>query len=172
MIKLAVILSFLFVLAACASNTDKTVESRSSSVTDSTAKSPLPESTNTILDTEATIIPEKPMPAVEEKKATEPKKVIIAKTPVSGSMAGKQLLAKSDCLTCHKEQVKVIGPAYADVAKKYEPTPANISYLTDKVISGGSGVWGQIPMAPHPNLSKGDVTAMVNYILSIKSTEE
>lgn len=82
---------------------------------------------------------------------------------------GKILLSKSDCLACHKLQEKLVGPAYAAIAKKYPDTDASITKLTAKVISGGSGVWGEIPMAPHAALTQADARKMVRYILSVKS---
>jgi cytochrome c len=81
---------------------------------------------------------------------------------------GKQLLAKSDCLSCHKTDVKIVGPAYKDVAKKYPATAANYEKLTQKVIAGGAGVWGDIPMSAHPSTPPADVKKMVQYILSLK----
>jgi cytochrome c len=82
-----------------------------------------------------------------------------------------QLIATSDCLTCHKVDEKVTGPAYRDVAKKYEATDANIEMLAGKVIKGGSGVWGQIPMTPHDSLSVDDAKTMVKYILALKNAK-
>ena len=82
---------------------------------------------------------------------------------------GLALIAKSDCLTCHKVREKLIGPAYADVAAKYETTDANISMLASKVIKGGQGVWGAIPMTPHPQLSEADAQQMVKYILLLRN---
>lgn len=82
---------------------------------------------------------------------------------------GLALIAKSDCLTCHKVHEKLIGPAYADVAAKYETTDANISMLASKVIKGGQGVWGAIPMTPHPQLSEADAQQMVKYILLLRN---
>ncbi|MFT4025141.1 MAG: cytochrome c class I [Flavihumibacter sp.] len=80
-----------------------------------------------------------------------------------------ELIAGSDCLTCHKVNEKVIGPSYIDVAKKYEATDANIKLLADKIINGGSGVWGEIAMAGHPQISEGDAQTIVKYILSLKN---
>ncbi len=80
---------------------------------------------------------------------------------------GAQLIASSDCLGCHKEQEKLVGPAYKDVAAKYPPTEENIDKLAKKVIAGGSGVWGEVPMTPHPNLALNDAKEMVKYILSL-----
>jgi len=63
---------------------------------------------------------------------------------------------------------KLVGPAYQDVAAKYTADAATVSMLADKVIKGGQGVWGQIPMTPHPLLQKPDVEIMVKYVLSLK----
>ncbi len=85
------------------------------------------------------------------------------------STPGAQLIAKADCLGCHKEQDKLIGPAYADVAAKYSPaTPAIVDTLANKVIHGGSGHWGTVGMSPHPAISMDDARTMVKYILSLK----
>ncbi|HXH99557.1 MAG TPA: c-type cytochrome [Sphingobacteriaceae bacterium] len=82
---------------------------------------------------------------------------------------GKQLISKSDCVACHSPENKMVGPAYKDVAKKYAATEANINRLVLKVINGGSGVWGEIPMSPHPALPSADVKKMVKYVLSLKA---
>ncbi len=81
---------------------------------------------------------------------------------------GLELVAKNDCLTCHKVSEKLTGPAYKEVAAKYENNDANISMLASKIIKGGSGTWGAIPMTPHANLSEDDAKQMVKYILLLK----
>jgi cytochrome c len=89
--------------------------------------------------------------------------------PSAGSAAnGAKLIAGSDCLSCHKDNEKVVGPAYTAVAEKYPDTEANISMLTGKIIKGGSGNWGAVPMTPHPGLSEADAREMTKYILSLK----
>ncbi|MCW3094010.1 MAG: hypothetical protein JWP81_5079 [Ferruginibacter sp.] len=85
---------------------------------------------------------------------------------------GLNLIAKSDCFTCHKLRDASTGPAYGAVAAKYENTEANRSMLADKIIAGGQGVWGQIPMAAHPNLPKEDAIAMVKYIMLLKEEKK
>ncbi|HEY1009064.1 MAG: c-type cytochrome [Daejeonella sp.] len=89
-------------------------------------------------------------------------------SPVASAGKGEELINKSDCLTCHKVDVKLLGPAYQDVAAKYAATDENIKMLAGKIINGGSGNWGDIPMAPHPSISEADATEMVKYILSLK----
>ncbi len=81
---------------------------------------------------------------------------------------GLALIGKSDCLTCHKANEKNIGPAYKDVAEKYENTEDNVKMLAGKIIKGGSGVWGNIPMTPHPSISQEDAEAMVKYVFLLK----
>ncbi len=101
-------------------------------------------------------------PAVD----TTPKVVDLSANP--DYQKGLALVAGSDCLTCHKVEEKNIGPAYRDVANKYDATDANISMLAGKIIKGGQGVWGAIPMTPHPTLSQEDAEQMVKYILLLK----
>ena len=81
---------------------------------------------------------------------------------------GKKLIAMSDCLTCHKDDQKVVGPSYVEVAQKYEFNDKNVDYLAGKIIKGGAGVWGQIPMSAHPDLKKEDAEEMARYVLSLR----
>ncbi|WP_443946153.1 c-type cytochrome [Pedobacter sp. AW1-32] len=82
--------------------------------------------------------------------------------------AGEKLINKSDCIGCHNKVNKIIGPSYMDIAKKYPATEKNINTLADKIIKGGTGVWGQMPMTAHPTVKKDDAKLMVKYILSLK----
>jgi cytochrome c len=82
---------------------------------------------------------------------------------------GLALIASNDCLTCHKVDEKVTGPAYRDVANKYENTDANVKMLAQKVIKGGSGNWGNVAMTPHPALSEADAEQMVKYVLLLRN---
>jgi cytochrome c551/c552 len=82
---------------------------------------------------------------------------------------GKNLTMNSDCKSCHKEQEKSIGPAYAQVAEKYKNVRGASSYLINKVIKGGAGVWGEVAMPAHPTLKVGDVKQMVTYVLSLSA---
>lgn len=85
---------------------------------------------------------------------------------------GKVLIAKSNCLTCHKPDVKLIGPSFHDIATKYPPTVDNFTLLIQKIIKGGSGNWGPVAMSPHSNLPASDVKKMVAYILSFRDSAE
>jgi cytochrome c len=85
----------------------------------------------------------------------------------SATISGKSLTQSLDCKSCHKENEKSIGPSFMDVAKKYQNERGARNYLTDKIIKGGSGVWGEVAMAAHPTLAQEDVHQMVAYILSL-----
>jgi cytochrome c len=84
---------------------------------------------------------------------------------------GQALVDASDCKTCHHPTNKIIGPSHTDVAKKYEFTKANVTMLANKIINGGSGVWGEIPMSPHAGMSLGDAEKMSMYVLSLDGEE-
>lgn len=81
---------------------------------------------------------------------------------------GRILIAKSDCYSCHKINQKLVGPAYSDVAKRYKNQAAAVNSLVNKILKGGAGNWGQVPMTPHPQLSKKDAAKMVQFILSLR----
>ena len=80
---------------------------------------------------------------------------------------GQALVDASDCKTCHHPTNKIIGPSHTDVAKKYDFTKANVGLLAGKIINGGSGVWGEIPMSPHAGISMADAEKMAMYVLSL-----
>jgi cytochrome c len=107
--------------------------------------------------------PANPAPAADTSAAAP-----APATAAAGGKDGKALIEASDCRTCHLDKDKLIGPSYIEVAKKYPNTEANVKLLSSKVMAGGTGVWGQIPMVAHPNLSAEDAQAMVKYILSMK----
>lgn len=85
------------------------------------------------------------------------------------TVSGKNLMLSLDCKSCHKENEPSVGPAYALVAKKYSKDPNAMTYLTNKIIKGGSGVWGEVAMAAHPTLPQSDVQQIVQWILSLDS---
>lgn len=100
----------------------------------------------------------------------------IAKSQTGNSKAdieaGKLLISKSDCFACHKPEAKLVGPSYSEIGKKYAATDANITKLSGKIIKGGSGTWGQIPMAAHPAVTPIDAKKMVKYILSLSTAKK
>ena len=85
--------------------------------------------------------------------------------------AGLTMIGSLDCTTCHKINEDNIGPAYTKVAQKRENTPPMIDTLALKIINGGSGVYGPVPMTPHPTLSMDSARTMVKYILSLHNKQ-
>lgn len=81
---------------------------------------------------------------------------------------GLEKIKSSDCTSCHMVERKIVGPSYAEVAAKYENNDENVAMLAKKVIEGGVGVWGEVPMPPHPALSEDDAKDMVRYVLLLK----
>ena len=81
--------------------------------------------------------------------------------------AAKALADKLLCLACHKIDEKLVGPAYRDVAKKYQGVAGAQDILIAKVKKGGKGVWGTVAMPPHPNDSDEDLRLIIGWILAL-----
>lgn len=84
----------------------------------------------------------------------------------AGKHEGLALIEGADCLTCHKMDTRVVGPSYQEVADKY--TEGDLDMLAGKIIEGGKGNWGEIPMTPHAGMSKENAKKMVEYIMTLK----
>lgn len=98
--------------------------------------------------------------------------LLLAVSAVASTSAFAQdpaALAKSkNCLSCHSVQTKLVGPAYKDVAAKYAGQKGAEDKLVQKVIKGGSGVWGQVPMPANPQVSEAEAHTLVKWVLSQK----
>lgn len=93
----------------------------------------------------------------------------LALAAVAPAQANEALAKKHACVACHVVKgAKTVGPAYVDVAKKYAGEKDVEAKLAEKVKKGGTGVWGQVPMPPNPNVPDADVRTLVKWILSIK----
>lgn len=106
----------------------------------------------------------------ESANSSVVKEEVPEKSPQSDPVytKGLGLVAKSDCLTCHKIDDKLIGPSYKEIAVKYADAPNDvITALAKKIINGSVGNWGNVPMTPHPSVSQDDAEAMVRYILTL-----
>jgi glucose/arabinose dehydrogenase/cytochrome c551/c552 len=85
------------------------------------------------------------------------------------SAGAEPLFANFDCSTCHDPRRHAVGPAYADIAARYDPADeATIDDLAHRIIDGGAGGWGDIPMAAHPELGLEEARSMVRRILAIR----
>lgn len=93
---------------------------------------------------------------------------LFAGTAAAGMPAGESVVQKSDCMSCHAIDHKVVGPAFDAVAAKYAGQPGAKQMLIDAVKKGHVGTWGNIPMPPHPNLSQQQLEEAITWILSLK----
>ncbi|MDY0746096.1 c-type cytochrome [Paucibacter sp. R3-3] len=78
------------------------------------------------------------------------------------------LAQKKNCMACHSIDKKIVGPAYKDVAAKYAKDKDAVKKLTEKVLKGGSGVWGPVPMPANTQVSEAEATELVKWVLSQK----
>lgn len=74
------------------------------------------------------------------------------------------LIQKNNCLSCHKQSAKAIGPAFEEVRRKYQYTSRTIQYVAYKIINGGSGAWGQVPMPANSSISQQDAIYFAHWV--------
>ena len=89
----------------------------------------------------------------------------------AGFSAGSYLVSSSDCKSCHMMDKTSVGPSFLDIASRYKDDANAVPKLAEKVMSGGSGVWGEHVMAAHPNLSRIDAERMVKYIMKVSRAQ-
>lgn len=83
-------------------------------------------------------------------------------------VVAQTLINNSDCKTCHTRDVRTVGPAFSEIAQRYQASPSIIDTLASRIIGGSHGVWGTDNNMPaHPSISAHDARTIVNYILSI-----
>ncbi len=79
---------------------------------------------------------------------------------------GLEIESRSDCATCHRVEDRLQGPGYREIANKYAPAAdTTIKMLAGKIKNGGSGVWGEVMMTPHPMLTDAELETLVRYVL-------
>jgi cytochrome c len=86
----------------------------------------------------------------------------------ASAFASSDLAKAKNCMACHSVENKVVGPAYKEVAKKYAGDKAAEAKLAQKIIKGGSGVWGAIPMPANPQVSEAEAKTLAKWVLSLK----
>ena len=84
------------------------------------------------------------------------------------AMADEALAKANNCMACHAVDKKLVGPAYKDVAKKHGNDASKADMLAAKIIKGGSGVYGAIPMPANPKVSEADAKKWATWVLSLK----
>ena len=90
---------------------------------------------------------------------------VLASAP---AFANEALAKSKNCLACHAVDKKVVGPSYKEVAAKYKGDKAAADKLATKVIKGGSGVWGAMPMPANPQVNEAEAKQLVAWVLSQK----
>jgi cytochrome c len=86
----------------------------------------------------------------------------------SPAFANLELAQKKACTACHSVDKKIVGPAFKDVAAKYAGQKDAVDKLTAKVLKGGSGVWGPVPMPANTAVSEAEAKTLVTWVLSQK----
>lgn len=87
----------------------------------------------------------------------------------AGAAQADEALAKAkNCMACHSVDKKIVGPAYKEVAKKYAGKADAEKMLVEKVLKGGKGAWGEVPMPPNAAVKPEEATKLVKWILSLK----
>jgi Cytochrome c551/c552 len=80
----------------------------------------------------------------------------------------QQIATKYGCLGCHNPAVKLVGPAYRDIAAKYKADPAGLAKIDQQIHKGGSGKWGPIIMPPFPQVTASETKVLADWILGLK----
>ena len=83
-------------------------------------------------------------------------------------LADEALAQSKNCMACHNMDKKVVGPAYVDVAAKYKTDKSAVDKLAIKIIKGGSGVWGPVPMPANTQVNEAEAKKLATWILGLK----
>ncbi len=84
------------------------------------------------------------------------------------AMADLQLATAKNCMACHAVDKKLVGPSYKEVAAKYAGQKDAVDKLAAKVIKGGSGVWGPVPMPANAQVNPDEAKKLAAWILTQK----
>jgi cytochrome c len=91
---------------------------------------------------------------------------IAMSAPARADEAGEKLAKDKGCTACHAVDKKIVGPAYKEVAKKYKGDAKAPAMLAEKVVKGGQGVWGPVPMPPN-KVTEDEAKKLVAYVLAL-----
>ncbi|AKU24134.1 MULTISPECIES: c-type cytochrome [unclassified Massilia] len=94
--------------------------------------------------------------------------VVVSAFASQAALANADLAKAKNCMACHAVANKLVGPAYKDVAAKYAGQKDAETKLVQKVMKGGSGTWGAIPMPANPQVSEAEARTLVKWILTQK----
>ena len=94
--------------------------------------------------------------------------LVLALAATAPAFANPQLAQQKNCMACHATDKKLVGPSYKDVAAKYAGQKDAVDKLTQKVMKGGSGVWGAVPMPANPQVTEAEAKQLVQWVLTVK----
>jgi cytochrome c len=92
----------------------------------------------------------------------------LAAAAASPAMADQALATSKNCMACHAVDKKLVGPAFKDVAAKYKGDKTAADKLASKIVKGGSGVWGAVPMPANPQVNEAEAKKLAAWVLSTK----
>lgn len=101
-------------------------------------------------------------------KATLALPVLAVLLAAPAAWASPELAQKRACLACHSADKKIVGPSYKDIAAKYAGQKDAADKLAEKIVKGGVGVWGQVPMPANPSVSPAEAKQLATWVLGIK----
>jgi len=94
---------------------------------------------------------------------------LLATVAMTASALADQALASSrNCMACHSVDRKIVGPAYKNVAEKYRNDKTAADRLASKIMKGGAGVWGPVPMPANVQVSEAEAKKLAAWVLSLK----
>ncbi len=93
---------------------------------------------------------------------------LTATTLVAPAMADLALATSKNCMACHAVDKKLVGPAYKEVAAKYAGQKDAVDKLAVKIVKGGSGVWGPVPMPANAQVSEAEAKKLAAWVLATK----
>ncbi|MBP6276984.1 MAG: c-type cytochrome [Limnohabitans sp.] len=100
------------------------------------------------------------------------KKIVLALAMTAAAtapaFADLALATSKNCMACHAVDKKLVGPSYKDVAAKYKADKSAVDKLAAKIIKGGSGAWGAVPMPANPQVSEVEAKKLAAWVMTSK----
>lgn len=106
--------------------------------------------------------------AKEIMKASHALPLLAALLAAPAAWASPALAQQKTCMACHAVDRKIVGPSYKDVAAKYAGQAGAADLLAEKIMKGGVGVWGAVPMPANPKVSPAEAKQLAQWVLSLK----
>ena len=94
--------------------------------------------------------------------------LLTATTLMAPALADQALATAKNCMACHAVDKKLVGPSYKDVAAKYAGQKDAVDKLAVKIVKGGSGVWGPVPMPANTQVSEAEAKKLAAWVMATK----